>query len=435
MDQLSFNKDNFVSLLSKIINDVRHLQNNPPDLIPKEGLVVDHVYEVLKPFLIENGGVIKFNRYSFAEGRDNVVLEYHSATPTTSYVSIIGSHMDVVPANPDEWDFNPFEFSMDGDQVRGRGTTDCLGHVALVTEIFRQFGEKKPALNVNVAAVFIANEENSSILGIGVDELVKRGLIAHLKDGPVIWLDSADKHPCLGTAGMFAWHLTARGKLFHSGLPHKAINPIELAMDALTHLQKRFYQDFPTCEQEKTYGFLTSSTMKPTQVWYPGGGLNQIPAACRISGDVRVTPFYEISDVETKLRHYVDELNKNLTPLEHRGPFSKYNLPDENLNGKLEIEFEPGKYEGIACNLESEGHKMLVQATKKILGDAKGFSLTGSLPLVRDLQRAGFDVQIVGYGLMKTYHAKNEYALISDYHQGFDILLDVVNQASTKNAK
>jgi len=411
------------------------LQNNPPELVPKEGLVVDHIHEVLKPYLIENGGVLKFTRHSFAEGRANLILEYPAATTTTACVSIIGAHMDVVPANPDEWDFNPFEFSIEGDQVRGRGTTDCLGHVALLTEIFRQFGEKRPALNVNIVGVFIANEENSSILGVGVDELVKRGFISHIKNGPVIWLDSADKQPCLGTAGMTAWHLTAKGKLFHSGLPHKAINSIELAMDAVSHIQKRFYHDFPACEQEKVYGFLTSSTMKPTQVWYPGGGLNQIPAVCRISGDVRMTPFYELADVETKIRGYVDDLNKDLASLEHRGPFSKYNLPEENLNGKLEIEFEPGRYEGIACNLETEGHKMLVDATKKVLGEAKGYSLTGSLPLVRDLQREGFDIQIVGYGLMKTYHAKNDHALITDFNQGFDVLTDVIRQASAKQAK
>jgi hypothetical protein len=38
---------------------------------------------------------------------------------------------------------------------------------------------------VNVACVMIANEENSSIEGIGVDELVKRGMISHLKSGYV----------------------------------------------------------------------------------------------------------------------------------------------------------------------------------------------------------------------------------------------------------
>lgn len=69
--------------------------------------------------------------------------------------------------------------------MRGRGTTDCLGHVALVTELMRKLGETKPNLKNTVVAVFIANEENSSVPGIGVDALVKDGLLNHLKDGPL----------------------------------------------------------------------------------------------------------------------------------------------------------------------------------------------------------------------------------------------------------
>lgn len=34
-------------------------------------------------------------------------------------------------------DFDPFTLSIEGDKLRGRGTTDCLGHVALLTELFR----------------------------------------------------------------------------------------------------------------------------------------------------------------------------------------------------------------------------------------------------------------------------------------------------------
>jgi hypothetical protein len=54
------------------------------------------------------------------------------------------------------------------------------------------------------------------------------------------------------------------GKLFHSGIPQKAINPIELAMDALNEVQTRFYKDFPAHPSEAKYNFGTSSTMKPT---------------------------------------------------------------------------------------------------------------------------------------------------------------------------
>ena len=39
----------------------------------------------------------------------------------------------------------------------GRGTTDCLGHVALLTDMFVQLAEKKPNLKREVWAVFIAS--------------------------------------------------------------------------------------------------------------------------------------------------------------------------------------------------------------------------------------------------------------------------------------
>ena len=35
-------------------------------------------------------------------------------------------------------------------------------------------------------------------------------------------------------------------------------------MDAVTHIQKRFYQDFPPHPSEPEYQFATPSTMKPT---------------------------------------------------------------------------------------------------------------------------------------------------------------------------
>jgi len=98
----------------------------------------------------------------------------------------------------------------------------------------------------------------------------------------------------------------------------QAINPLELAMEALKEMQSRFYRDFPPHPKEQVYGFATPSTMKPTQwsckffclYWKvmgekkivslyhaqifiadPGGGINQIPAECTISGDVRFIIF------------------------------------------------------------------------------------------------------------------------------------------------
>ena len=49
----------------------------------------------------------------------------------------------------------------------------------------KRLGQKKPVLKSTVVAVFIANEENSSEVGIGVDMLVKDGLLDKLKHGPL----------------------------------------------------------------------------------------------------------------------------------------------------------------------------------------------------------------------------------------------------------
>jgi acetylornithine deacetylase len=225
---------------------------------------------------------------------------------------------------------------------------------------------------------------------------------------------------------MLVWKLKAYGKLFHSGLPHKAINPLELASEALKVIQNRFYKDYPAHPEEARYGFATPSTMKSTQWTYPGGGVNQIPAECLISGDCRITPFYSVADVAKKLQGYVDDINANITSLDVRGPVSKYVLPDENIRGRLTLEFDDIMTSGVACNLDSPGFHALCNATEKVMGFVKPYSITGSLPCIRELQDEGFDVQTVGYGLMATYHAQNEYCLLSDFKLGFKVLNHVL---------
>ncbi|XP_077235294.1 peptidase M20/M25/M40 family protein [Tasmannia lanceolata] len=426
-------RDSFVTLLGKIIGESKHVQNNPPELVPREDRVARHVLDVLLPYSTSSGeGPLIVNHVSYVEGRGNIIVEYPGTVPG-KILSFVGCHLDVVTANPQDWDFDPFSLSIEGDKLRGRGTTDCLGHVALVTELMRQLGQLKPKLKSTVVAVFIANEENSSVLGVGVDMLVKDGLLNKLKEGPLFWIDTADKQPCIGTGGMIAWKLRATGKLFHSGLPHKAINPLELLMEAFKEIQLRFYRDFPPHPKEQVYGFATPSTMKPTQWSYPGGGINQIPAECTVSGDVRLTPFYDTADVAKKLQEYVDDINANIEKLDVRGPVSKYVLPDENLKGRITISFDESMTSGVACNLDSRGFHVLCKATKEVIGVVKPYSITGTLPLIRELQDEGFDVQTTGYGLMSTYHAKNEYCLFSDMCLGFGVFLNIISQLEDDN--
>lgn len=207
-------------------------------------------------------------------------------------------------------------------------------------------------------------------------------------------------------------------------------------------VQKRFYEDYPAHEQDAKYGFATPSTMKPTQVECARGALNQIPPWTTMSGDIRLSPFYDTVKVMEAVNGYVKDINDGLeTVVPTRGPCSKYTLEGDDVDvkrGKVEITWTEDvdairQMEGIACDLDSPGLKALIDATAEVKGSAKPYAITGSLPLVRQMKDAGFDVQITGYGLSTTYHADNEYALLSDMKDAFQILLRVISIADRED--
>ncbi|KAL4373007.1 hypothetical protein AHAS_Ahas05G0038700 [Arachis hypogaea] len=122
----------------------------------------------------------------------------------------------------------------------------------------------------------------------------------------------------------------------------------------------------------------------------PGGGINQISGECTISGDVRLTPFYNVKDVVTKLQEYVDNINLNIHKLETRAIKASF-----AFFYNLTLTFDEENY-GIACDLNSKGYHVLSKATE-VVGHVKPYSITGSLPLIRELQDEGFDVQTTGW--------------------------------------
>lgn len=397
--KIGFDKERFLKLLSNLIGETEHLQNNPPTFVPKEDRAVKHVMEVLEPYTKKNGGPLKLQHITYVEERGNLIVKYkHGHKPGAGTLTFIGSHLDVVPADPETWDRDPFKLTIEGDNLYGRGTTDCLGHVAMITEFFLQLAELKPKLDRKIVAVFIASEENSSIPDVGVDMLYKDGKLDNLKNGPLYWIDTSDSQPCLGTASAAMWTLKCKGRLFHSGLPHQGINSLELAMDAATSVQKKFYEAYPQHPSEIEYKFEVPSTMKPTITQTAEGSVNQLPPWTDVQGDIRLTPFYDIDECVKKVEDYVAELNKDPNQLVtgDRGPASKYeiSIDEGDFKGELEITWDSEPLRGIACDLNSAAHKALREATQAVMGVVNPFSLTGSLPVVGDMQKDGYDIQV-----------------------------------------
>jgi len=427
----------FIDVLRKLIGESKYLQNNPRlGIHPQESRAAKIVLDVLSPYSAQNGGPLQIEELEYEKGRSNLKVVYPGMTDST--VAFVGSHFDVVPADAETWSKDPFQLTEEDGKLYGRGTTDCLGHVALITRFLAELGRNRPKLKRTVVVLFIAGEEGGE-KGVGVDKVIESGKLEEAKKGPVYWVDTADSQPCCGTSGAMSWSIKCSGRLFHSGFPHKGINSIELAAEACAYVQQRFYQDFPPLPSEEAYQFATGSHMKPTQIECAKGSLNQICPETTVSGDIRLSPFYDVDEAKAAVEQYVQDLNDgDLEQLPTRGKWSKFVLergvetqPSELRRGRVELKWQGDVesmrlYAGVACSLDSEGHKALVQACRETNGSCKPFSINGSLPLVKWMQKQGYDLQLCGFGLMSVYHGVNEYCTLADMQKAYEVILRIV---------
>jgi acetylornithine deacetylase/succinyl-diaminopimelate desuccinylase-like protein len=104
----------------------------------------------------------------FADGRvvqadgHPVVLGSWLGAPGAPTILVYG-HYDVQPTGAEaEWDTPPFELTVDGDVVRGRGATDDKGPVYIVLKTAQAFMAQEGRLPLNVKFLFEGEEEIGS---------------------------------------------------------------------------------------------------------------------------------------------------------------------------------------------------------------------------------------------------------------------------------
>jgi acetylornithine deacetylase/succinyl-diaminopimelate desuccinylase-like protein len=76
---------------------------------------------------------------------------------------LVYGHYDVQPTgSPDEWQSPPFELTVDGDVIRGRGASDDKGPVFIVLKVAQAFLAQEGRLPLNVKFMFEGEEEVGS---------------------------------------------------------------------------------------------------------------------------------------------------------------------------------------------------------------------------------------------------------------------------------
>jgi len=140
----------------------------------------------------------------------------------------IYNHLDVQPANPEEWHKAPFTFHKVGDRYEGRGTTDDKGP-ALTAMLAARYAAEN-GLPVNLKFIWELEEENGSPSFEGFVKANRERLKTDsVLVSDTIWISRAQPAVPYGLRGLQAitFTLETHAKDVHSGLVGGAArNPI-----------------------------------------------------------------------------------------------------------------------------------------------------------------------------------------------------------------
>ena len=209
---------------------------------------------------------------------------------------VFAGHTDVVPTGPEsQWHTPPFEPTLVGDTLYGRGTADMKASLAAMVVACEEFVAEHPDHSGRIGFLITSDEE-----GPAVDGTVR----------VMEWLQQQGEHIdwCLvgepsstgslgdviknGRRGSLNARLQVKGTQGHSAYPHLADNPIHRALPALTALAAEVW--------DHGNQFFPPTSMQISNITGGTGATNVIPGELEVIFNFRFST--EVTDVQLRER-------------------------------------------------------------------------------------------------------------------------------------
>lgn len=149
-------------------------------------------------------------------------------------------HTDVVPPGDEsQWQTPPFEPTIIGDTLYGRGAADMKGSLAAIVVAIERFVEQNPDHKGSIALLITSDEEGPFINGTVrvIEHLEQRGeKMTWCVVGEPSSTDHVGDVVKNGRRGSLTGELKVKGIQGHVAYPHLADNPVHKAAPMLTEL-------------------------------------------------------------------------------------------------------------------------------------------------------------------------------------------------------
>lgn len=382
--------------------------------------------------------------YESAPKRCNVIARIKGSDSTRPGLVVHG-HIDVVPANADDWSVDPFSAEIKDGMIWGRGAVDMKNVDAMILAIVRSWARKGFTPSRDIVLAFFADEEAGMTFGsrwmtehhpevfAGCSEAISEvgGFSVTVADGKRLYfVEAAQK-------GIHWMKLTAKGRAGHGSMmnddnaltalteavakigryewPQRYTNTVKVLFKRIAEATGKPYDEKdlrPLLKEigptERMIGATLQNTANPTML-EAGYKANVIPGSASAVIDGRFLPGYE------------DELNKTIRAI---------------IGEDIEIETIS---RDIALEVEFEGDLVDAMCNAIIKHDPEGIPVPYLMSGGTD-NKALSELGIVGYGFsplqlpadldfMALFHGVDERVPISGLHFGVNVLKDFMENA------
>lgn len=213
---------------------------------------------------------------------------------------MLSGHSDVVPADPADWQSDPFTVAWRDGRFYGRGTADMKGFIAAVLAAAPGFADADLPVPVHIALTY-----DEEVGCLGAPALIRAVRKHAIQPRFCVVGEPTGMRVAIGHKGARAYHAHFRGKAGHSSLAPFAVNAVEHAaalVDRLTRLGRRLAAEGPFDE-----GYDVPYTTVHTGVFHGGTQVNIVPARCDVDFEFRPLPEADADAIEADIRGWVED--------------------------------------------------------------------------------------------------------------------------------
>jgi acetylornithine deacetylase/succinyl-diaminopimelate desuccinylase-like protein len=188
-----------------------------------------------------SGGGMDVQRYEPVPGRQSLVARIEGSDPTAPSLLLMG-HTDVVPANPEGWQRDPFGGELVGGEIWGRGAIDMLNLTATMALAVRRLADADFRPRGTLIYLAVADEEAGGNHGakwlgdhewedIRADYVITEsgGVPIQTEGGQRLWVIAGEK-------GVNWRRLTIHGTPGHGSRPLRTDNAVVKAAEVVQRI-------------------------------------------------------------------------------------------------------------------------------------------------------------------------------------------------------